>query len=137
MVSTTQKYVLDQRDSCGWSALHHACLYGQLGCVKVLVEEAELPINSITNSNNTALHTAAKNGHFSVCKYLVEEAKPIKANVLSKGLDNETPMASAMNHGKFEVGELLEYHERRMRHWNNRSCLLKLYLNKNKTQLFK
>ena len=52
-------------------------------------------IYSVTSSNNSALHIAAKNGHLEVCKYLVEHAKPIRADVLLRGLDNETAMEAA------------------------------------------
>jgi hypothetical protein len=41
------------------------------------------------------LHVAAKNGYFEICKYMVEDARPIKANVLLKGLENETPKEAA------------------------------------------
>lgn len=68
---------------------------GHLECVKLLVEEAEIYVNSVTSSNNSALHIAAKNGHLEVCKYLVEHAKPIRADVLLRGLDNETAMEAA------------------------------------------
>jgi ankyrin repeat protein len=136
-ISVKQTYNLDQRDQSGWNALHHACHQGTIECVKVLVEEAEIPINALTNSNNSPLHTAAKNGHLSICKYMIEHAKPEKANVLLTGLEGETPMETALDHGKNEVGEYLTHHENRMRHWNNRNCLLKLYLNKNKTTMFK
>ena len=84
---------MDHRDVYEWSALHHACLHGHLDVVKVLVEygHPEININSVNSSNNTPLHIAAKNGHKNICEYLVEFAKPIRADVLLKGLDNDTP----------------------------------------------
>ena len=51
----------------------------------------DIGINSVNSSNNTPLHIAAKNGYMSICKYLVENATPIRADVLLKGLDNDTP----------------------------------------------
>ena len=103
----------------------------------MLVEDGGLNVNATNSSCNTCLHVAAKNGHLAVCKYLVEEAHPIKADVLAKGLENETPMEAAMDMGKFEVGNYLMVHEKKMKNWRNRNCLLKLYLNKNKTEVFK
>lgn len=90
---------LDHRDSSDWNALHHACQFGQLDCVKVLVEEARLNVNSVTSSGNTPLHIAAKNGHYFICKYLTEDALPFKANVLQEGLEQETPMEAAFDFG--------------------------------------
>ena len=75
-----------------------------------MIEIGQLNINNVTSSNNTALHIAAKNGHLNVCKYLVEEAKPIKADVLIRGLDNDTPKDAAMDMGKFDEGNFLAFH---------------------------
>ena len=102
----------------------------------MLIEEGGLNVNKVNTSGNSCLHIAAKNGHLNICKYLVEEAQPIKADVLCKGLDNETPMEAAIDMGKFEVGNYLQVHQKRMINWQNRNCLLKLYLNKNKTEVF-
>lgn len=78
------------------------------------MELGKLNVNSLTSSNNTALHIAAKNGHLAICKYLVEEAKPLKADVLLKGLDNDTPCVAALEMGKYEEGKYLRHHEKRM-----------------------
>lgn len=91
-------------------------------------------MNSTTSSQNSPLHIAAKNGHLEICKFLVENSR---ADVLLKGLDNETPYESARDMGKHEVGHYLKYHEKRMQHWRNRSCLLKLYLHRHNTRVFK
>jgi ankyrin repeat protein len=78
------------------------------------VEQGKLNVNSLTSSNNTALHIASKNGHLDVCKYLVEDAKPLKADILLKGLDNDTPSEAALEMGKLEECKYLKYHENRM-----------------------
>ena len=39
------------------------------------------------------------NGHLQVVKYLVEEAKPIKTDLLHKGMDGETAMEAALEVG--------------------------------------
>jgi hypothetical protein len=101
------------------------------------VEKAGLNVNALTSSNNTCLHIAAKNGYIGICKYLVEEAKPLKADVLIKGLDNDTPCEAALEMGKVAEGNYLLYHQKRMQHWRNRSCLLKFYLHKHNTKVFK
>ena len=96
-----------------------------------------MDINAINSSSNTPLHVAAKNGYFEICKYLVEDARPIKANVLLKGLENETPKEAATQHGKTRVSEFLSIHQKKAGNWNNRNCLLKLMINKKKTETFK
>lgn len=98
--------------------------------VRVLVEIGKIDVNMPNSSNNSALHIAAKNGLQEICKYLVDCAKPVKADVLIKGLDGETPKEAAMEMGHYEVGKFLAYHEKRMRNWRNRNALLKMYLSK-------
>ena len=104
--------------------------------MKVLVELGGFNVNSTTSSQNSCLHIAAKNGHLAICKYLVEESRQ-KADVLLKGLENDTPCEAARAMGQVEEEEYLRYHEKRMLHWRNRSCLLKLYLHRNNTKCFK
>lgn len=60
------------------------------------------------------MHIAAKNGHLSICKFLVEGIpKTMKADLLLKGLDGETAKDAALDMGKDEVGMYLQYHEKR------------------------
>ncbi len=103
----------------------------------MLVELGKVDVNITNSSNNTALHIAAKNGLLEICKYLVEHAKPTKSDVLIKGLDAETAREAANDMGNYDVGKYMGFHERRMRNWRNRNCLLKLFLSKTKTTVFK
>ena len=128
---------LDHKDIFEWTALHYACQRGNLSCVKLLIEKGKLGINNITSSNNSALHIAAKNGHLLVCKYLVEDALPFKADVLIKGLDNDTAKDASADMGKEEVARYLDYHQNKMQHWKNRGALIKIYQNKKYTKPFK
>ena len=127
----------ESTDKHDWTALHYACLHGRLQMVRILIEHARVDIDRVNSSNNTALHIAAKNGHLEICKYLVEEAQPRKADVLHPGLDNETPMECAKDLGKFEVANYLSVHQKRMQHWKNRNCLLKIMINRKKTDVFR
>ena len=103
-----------------FNALHYACMYGHSRCVILLVEEARIAINSKVASGYTALHIAARNNRREICKYLVEEAKPQRANVLSEGLERDTPRKSAEELGHAGVAEYLLYHEKRMMMWQNK-----------------
>ena len=109
-IKIMQSVNFDHKDIYEWTALHYACQVGSLSCVRLLIEKGKLNINNITSSNNSALHIAAKNGHLRVCQYLVEEAHPIKADVLIKGLDNDTAKDASADMGKEDVAKYLEYH---------------------------
>ena len=135
-IKCQQSLILDHKDVYEWTALHHACQNGHLEVVKILVELGGFNVNSTTSSQNSCLHIAAKNGRLPICKYLVEESKQ-RADVLLKGLDNDTPYEAARDMGKIEEGNYLKYHEKRMLHWRNRSCLLKLYIHRQNTKIFK
>jgi ankyrin repeat protein len=79
-----------------------------------------LSINALTSSNNSCLHIAAMNGHLEVCKYLIEEAKPHKVDVLLLGLNNETAAEAAFNAGKKETYNYVLEHQIKMQNWRNR-----------------
>ena len=82
-------------------------MYGLKDEAQFLVEQLGFPINSVNSSNYTGLHIAAKNGHESIVKYLVEQAAPVKSNVLIKGLDGELASTSAYNMGHDTIGQYL------------------------------
>ena len=128
---------VDYKDMFEWTALHWACKAGFLDIVKVLVEIGGANVNQLNSSHNTPLHIAAKNGFMEICKYLIEVVREPKVDVLIKGLDNETAKDAAIDMGKNELGKYLAFHEKRMEHWKNRNCLLKMYINKNNTTIFK
>lgn len=61
----------DAKDSEGRTALHFACGYGELDCVKVLLE-FEADIDALDENKNTALHYAAGYGQAECVKLLLE-----------------------------------------------------------------
>lgn len=65
------------------------------------------------------------------------ERAPQKADVLISGLDGDTPEEAARGMGHDEVGNYLSYHWKRQNNWKNRQALLKMYLCKSKTTVFK
>lgn len=53
------------------TALHVACLQGQLSTVKNLVEEVQIDVNYLDRTGSTALMYAAYSGFYDIVKYLV------------------------------------------------------------------
>jgi len=53
--------------------------------------------------NDTPLHLAAENGHFSVVEYLINQ----KADIIVKGDFDRTPLHHAAKNGHFSVVEYL------------------------------
>ena len=140
----SQQARFNYSDDQGWNVLHYLCRRGNLRSVQIIVEQTCIDLNARTYSDNTALHIAAKNGYFDIVKYLVEQAdaardkmqifteeentqrKRIDVTVL--GLENETAAKAARDHGQDEIADYLDRHEKMANHWNNRNCILKLWL---------
>ena len=61
----------DQRDEEGRTALHFAAGYGELECIKVLLD-SKADVNATDNNKNTALHYAAGYGDIDAAKLLIE-----------------------------------------------------------------
>lgn len=61
---------LDIADSNGWTALHHACLYGDLYTVEMLVK-AKASVNKFSNKNLYPIHVAAMHNHPEIIEYLL------------------------------------------------------------------
>jgi ankyrin repeat protein len=64
----------DSRSASGYTSLHRACMYGALETVVSLSRDARVDVFAKTNTDQSALHLAAKGGYFAVVKYLVDEA---------------------------------------------------------------
>lgn len=58
-------------DSNGWSALHHAAYIGDLESARTLIK-ADAKINAFSNQNRTPLHLAALNDHVELIELLLE-----------------------------------------------------------------
>jgi len=61
--------------------------------------------------NQTALHLAALNGHYSVVEYLVNQ----KADINAKNLEGKTPLELASENWKSNVVEFLKRKEEEQR----------------------
>ncbi|WP_318521946.1 ankyrin repeat domain-containing protein, partial [Photobacterium leiognathi] len=56
----------------GSTALHFAAFYGQLNCVKALLEAPDIDVNKGNYEGQTPLYMAACNGHLNCVKALVK-----------------------------------------------------------------
>lgn len=57
-------------DSNGWSALHHAASIGDLQSASMLIEQ-NAKVNAFSNQNRTPLHLAAANNHVELIELLL------------------------------------------------------------------
>lgn len=58
-------------DSNGWSALHHAAYIGDIESARTLIK-ANANINAYSNQNRTPLHLASLNDHVELIELLLE-----------------------------------------------------------------
>lgn len=85
------------------TALHVACLQGDLSAVKRLIEEVHIDVNYIDRTGSTALMYAAYSGHFEIVKYLVEHG----ANLTIKNLKGGTAVRYAAYASNKKIVEYL------------------------------
>jgi ankyrin repeat protein len=86
------------------TALHEACLIGDLDVVKFLVTHgSESEVNARDSKRDTPLHIAARHQHFKVVKFLIEN----KADVNFLTITRYSPLHEAAISGNFESVRLL------------------------------
>lgn len=85
------------------TALHVACLQGDLATVKKLVEELRIDINYLDRTGSTALMYAAYAGYVDIVKYLVTNG----ANVNIKNLKGGTAARYAAYAGNRDIADYL------------------------------
>jgi len=54
---------MDNIDSNGWTALHHAAHNGDLEAATILIKDGHANVNAYSNQQRTPLHFAAMNNH--------------------------------------------------------------------------
>lgn len=88
----------------GYTPLHYAARSGQLGCVRLLLDNGSR-VNAVTASGSaTALHRAAHQGHLAVVQALVQA----RADVGALDSDGQTALHKAAENGHGAVcAELL------------------------------
>ena len=85
------------------TALHVACLQGDLNVVKNLIEAVHIDVNYLDRTGSTALMYAAYSGFFDIVKYLVEHG----AQVGIKNLKGGTAGRYAAYAGHGDIAEYL------------------------------
>ncbi|CAM9655973.1 unnamed protein product, partial [Chrysoparadoxa australica] len=73
--------------SGGETSLMKACVAGNAGVVRYLVEEAKADINATNNRGDTALHIAGFWGHIEIVKFLLAAG----ANVMIRNIEHKLP----------------------------------------------
>ncbi len=85
------------------TALHVACLQGDLAAVQRLIEEVHIDVNYIDRTGSTALMYAAYSGHLEIVKYLVAHG----ANLSIKNLKGGTAVRYAAYANNKKIVEFL------------------------------
>jgi ankyrin repeat protein len=95
-------------DDDGWSALHYACLAGDLECVQYIVSSSSSAVDMLNVKEIDGwmpLHCAANSGHLRVVKYLLEECL-VERDALIDNLDQNI-LHLAASEGCLEVTQYL------------------------------
>ncbi|XP_053489149.1 tonsoku-like protein [Ictalurus furcatus] len=95
----------NRRNEKGETALHRACIEGNMKQVQYLVEQGH-PLNPRDHCGWTPLHEACNHGHLGIVSLLVDKG----ANVNDPGgayCEGVTPLHDALSCGHFEVARLL------------------------------
>jgi ankyrin repeat protein len=86
------------------TALHVACLNGELNSIKYLLEKANMDVNFLDRTGSTALMYAAWKGHLEIVKYMVLQHK---ANTKIANYKGGTALRYARYGGHTELAEFL------------------------------
>ncbi|KAL9936202.1 hypothetical protein V8E36_005044 [Tilletia maclaganii] len=101
-------------DSDGWTPLHNACSRGYLDIVRLLVEQAEVSVNSATVPRGwTPLMNAASKGHLPIVRYLISKHH---ADPFIRNSAGETAYDVAASTFEIYICEVLEKYE--AERWN-------------------
>ncbi|XP_060790341.1 tonsoku-like protein [Neoarius graeffei] len=95
----------NRRNEKGETALHRACIEGNLKQIYYLVEQGH-PLNPRDHCGWTPLHEACNHGHLGIVTFLLDKG----ANINDPGgayCDGVTPLHDALSCGHFEVARLL------------------------------
>ncbi|KAI7774384.1 hypothetical protein LA080_008811 [Diaporthe eres] len=96
---------MNQRDSDGNSALHHACKCGALDAIKALIAMGA-NVEETTSSDYSALHVAASAGKSKIVTYFLG----LGADFAVKPSDGRSPLHTAAITGSEEIIEMLLEH---------------------------
>ncbi len=96
-----------KKDKEGYNCMYYAVRYGQVECVRKLVERdfKKVPYFPVNKNRETPLMLAAKHGHTEIVKYLVERCG---ARLIGKtDKFKKTALIHAVKNGNFDIVKLL------------------------------
>ena len=93
---------LESSDSCGFTPLLSAALYGHAEIVKLLLAKGS-KIDAKTSEGFTALHAACQSGNLAIVSLLVNK----KAEIEARSVFNSTPFHLAATKGNLDVFKFL------------------------------
>ena len=96
---------INAKDKDGRTALHFACINGNIDIVKYL-HEHRADINAKDNWEFTPLHWATEKGHFNIVKYLIEQ----NCDIHAKDLIGKTALNLATEKQQSNIISYLEQH---------------------------
>ncbi|MCA9404036.1 MAG: ankyrin repeat domain-containing protein [Candidatus Omnitrophica bacterium] len=97
--------LLNKPGNKDWTALHHACRYGQTRFLQYMDEFEDLDWNVKTSTGDQCLHLVVKKGAVETAVYLLSNDF---ADPTSQNDNGETPLDLARKAGEQELVEILE-----------------------------
>ncbi|KAL8110484.1 protein ACCELERATED CELL DEATH 6-like [Apium graveolens] len=104
----------DQRTPTNNTVLHLACQHGSINCVKQILRVHESLLLELNSRGETALHLAAREGHYDVvvalinaAKSLQNEGEPVHELIRKANLELETALHAAVRYNHKNVVEVL------------------------------
>jgi len=86
------------KDKRRFTILHYACIGGDEGLVKILIEKLKAKIDDANLDKQTGLHLAINNGQVNIAKYLITQG----ADMLVKSSSGQNVLHYAVHYGEKE-----------------------------------
>eukprot|EP01036_Dinobryon_divergens_P024745 gene24745-33219_t len=112
-VATSTANVEEEEVSIGGlNSLHRAAIYGSLDVIKLLISSSSssmlhFNVDAPTLNGTTALHLAAKHGHWDTAAYLVDHGHAAGASATLTTSSGDTALHLAASNGRHELCQLL------------------------------
>ena len=98
---------LNTRDNNGWCEIHHACKFGLVDQLELLLYYGCSIDSQISGSGNTGLHVAAINDQQACCRVLLQRG----ANTEIINGSHQTPYQTAVIAGNAQLADLIANHK--------------------------
>lgn len=94
--------VVNSTNDVGETALHYACIFGNLDIIMYLIKNGADP-NANTLTGDTALLYAVTKGHLHIVKYFIDNAKIFNLNINHQNALGETAILIACKKGYIDL----------------------------------